>query len=124
MNVKRMEVMLGDLSESFDRHISSSIAAYYYVLTVADGIGKLKLRLYSQGGNAQLEILAFEVSGGQANFEVKVDGEAVDNRMGAISIAPLALARGWRVVEITGQNFSAGRVRISGSISNASILAE
>ena len=59
MNVRRMEVMLGDLSESFDRHVSSSVADYYFVLSAIDGIGKLRLRLYSQGGNAQLEILAF-----------------------------------------------------------------
>ncbi len=31
MNVRRMEVMLGDLSESFDRHVSSSVADYYFL---------------------------------------------------------------------------------------------
>ncbi len=124
MNVRRMEVMLGDLSESFDRHVSSSVADYYFVLSAIDGIGKLRLRLYSQGGNAQLEILAFASAGGQIDFSVEVDGKAVDERSGEVSIAPLALARGWRVVEIAGRGLSSGRVRISGNISNASILAE
>ncbi|MDE6473545.1 MAG: hypothetical protein K2L70_00390 [Clostridia bacterium] len=124
MNIKRMEVMLGDLSESFDRHVSSSVADYYFVLSAIDGMGKLRLRLYSQGGNAQLEILAFALAGSQTNFSVEVDGKTVDERSGEVSIAPLALARGWRVVEITGRGLSSGRVRISGNISNASVLAE
>ncbi|MDE6604420.1 MAG: hypothetical protein K2K85_00160 [Clostridia bacterium] len=124
MNVKRMEVMLGDLSESFDRHVSSSVANYYFVLPAEGGEGKLRIRLYSQGGSAQLEILAFALSGSQMDFVVKVDGETVDERAGAVSIASLALARGWRIVEIVGQGLSSGRIRISGNISNANILAE
>lgn len=124
MNVKRMEVMLGELSESFDRHVSSSVADCYFVMSAVDGTGKLKIRLYSQGGSAQLEILAFALAGGQMSFAISVDGETVDERAGEVSIAPLALARGWRVLEIVGQGLSSGRVRISGNISNASILAQ
>ncbi|MDE7349049.1 MAG: hypothetical protein K2N53_05245, partial [Clostridia bacterium] len=64
MNVKRMEVMLSDLSESFDRHVSSSVTDCYFVMSAVDGTGNLKIRLYSQGGSAQLEILAFALAGG------------------------------------------------------------
>ena len=70
MNIKRMEVMLGDLSESFDRHVSSSTANYYFVLPCSDGAGKLTLRLYSQGGKAELEILAFALGAGRIEFAV------------------------------------------------------
>ena len=122
MNIKRMETMLEDLSESFDRHVSTSIANYYYVLPTVDGEEYLKLRLYSQGGNAELELLAF--AQGDVEFTVKVDGEIVDLRNGAITIAPLALARGWRVVEIIGQGVSSGRVRISGGISGISAIVQ
>lgn len=121
MNIKRMEVMIGDLSESFDRHVTLTQETYHFVLPCENGTGKLLFRVYSKGGNAQLEILAFALSD-DVNFEVKVDGEIVDERMGAITIAPLALARGWRNIEIIGKGVSTGKVRISGSISNASIL--
>ena len=124
MNVKRMETMLGDLSESFDRHLSNSVANYYYVLPADSGECRLKLRLYSQGGSVELELLAFALQGSDVKFEVKVDGETVDERSGAITIEQLALARGWRVVEIAGQGVSSGRARISGNVSSASVLAQ
>ena len=124
MNIKRMETMLEDLNESFDRHVSTSIANYYYVLPTANKEGYLKLRLYSQGGNAELELLAFAIGDVDVKFSIKVDGENVDERRGAITIAPIALARGWRVVEIMGQGVATGRVRISGGISGVSVLAQ
>lgn len=122
MNIKRMETMLEDLNESFDRHVSASVSDYCYVLPTADGEGYLKLRLYSQGGSAELELLAF--AKGDVEFTIKVDGEIVDVRNGAITIAPIALARGWRVVEIIGQGVSTGRVRVSGGISGVSALIQ
>ena len=124
MNIKRMETMLGDLSENFDRHVSTAIANYYFVLPSDGGECNLKLRLYSQGGNVELELLAFALEGVDIEFSIKVDGETVDSRSGAITINRLALARGWRVVEIAGQGVSSGRVRISGGVSNATILAQ
>ncbi|MDE6275280.1 MAG: hypothetical protein K2M75_01940 [Clostridia bacterium] len=124
MNLKRMEAMLGDLNENFDRHVSTAIANYYFVLSAAGGACSLKIRLYSQGGNAELELLAFASGNTGVEFSIKVDGELVDERKGAITIAPLALARGWRVIEITGQGVSSGRARVSGSVSGASALLQ
>ena len=124
MNIKRMEVMLGDLSESFDRHLSTSVANYYYVIQPIGNTCELRLRLYSQGGNAELELLAFASGSNEIEFAIKVDSELVDERKGAITIAPLSLARGWRIIEITGQGISSGRVRVSGNVSGASILAQ
>lgn len=121
MNAKRMEVMLGDLSDNFDRHITTAQETYHLVLPCENGAGKLTFRLFSKGGSVELEILAFAQSD-KASFAVKVDGETVEERKGVITIAPLALARGWRTVEISGQEVSAGKIRITGSISGMSIL--
>ena len=122
MNIKRMEVMLEDLSENFDRHISTTSENYYFVLPSVDGESRLKIRLYSQGGEAELEVLAFSPNANLPSCQISVDGEVADEREGAITIAPLSLARGWRVVEIIGRNTSSGRVRIKGSIAQASAL--
>lgn len=122
MNIKRMEVMLEDLSENFDRHISTSSENYYFVLKSVGGESTLKIRLYSQGGETELEIFAFPSNGAQPSCQISVDGEVVDEREGVITIAPLMLERGFRVVEIRGQNVSSGRARIKGYISKASIL--
>ncbi len=122
MNVKRMEAMIEDLSENLDRHISTSSENYYFVLPIDDGESRLTIRLYSQGRECELEVLAFSASEEQPSCQISVDGEIIDERKGAITIAPIPLARGWRVVEINGRNLSSGRARIKGSISNASIL--
>ena len=123
MNIKRMEVMLEDLSENFDRHVSTALESCYFVMTTTDGESKLKIRLYSQGFDAELEILAFASCDRQPTFRISVDGEVVDERIGAITIDSVPLAKGWRVLEIYGMDISAGRARIKGSISGASILA-
>ena len=124
MNYKRMEVMLGDLSENFDRHVALSQDTYYYAIPSVDGAGSLELRMYSQGGNVELEVLAFALNGEKVQCAVSVDGEATQKREGAVSIAPLALARGWRTVAISVSGISASRVRITGSISSVSVLSE
>lgn len=80
MNIKRMEVMLEDLSENFDRHISTTSENYYFVMKVADGESKLKVRLYSQGGEAELEVLAFPADASQPSCQISVDGEIADER--------------------------------------------
>ena len=122
MNVKRMEVMLEDLSENFDRHVSTTSESSYFVIPASGGEGKLKIRLYSQGCDVELEILAFALSDDHPAFRISVDGEVVDERAGAITIDSLPLARGWRVMEIVGENIQSGRARIKGNISGASTL--
>ncbi|MDE5655127.1 MAG: hypothetical protein K2I46_05910 [Clostridia bacterium] len=122
MNIKRMEVMIEEVSENLDRHISASLENFYFVLTAVDGESQLSIRLYSQGGNAELEILAFPADGERPSCQISVDGEVVDKREGTITIAPISLSKGWRTVEIIARNLSSGRARIKGSISGATIL--
>lgn len=122
MNVKRMEVMLEDLSENFDRHVSTTSQSHYFVMTAKDSESKLKIKVYSQGFDIELELLAFAVGESIPKFEISVDGEVVDEREGAITIESLPLARGWRVLEICGKNVSSARARINGNISGASLL--
>ena len=121
MNVKRMEVMLEDLSENFDRHVSTTSQSYYFVMTAKDYESKLRIKVYSQGADVELEILAFAVGDCSPTFEISVDGEVVGHRAGAITIENVHLARGWRILEIDGKNLSSGRVRIKGSISGVSL---
>ena len=122
MNVKRMEVMLEDLRENFDRHVSTTSESSYFVMTASGGESKLKIRLYSQGADVELELLAFALSEDQPAFKISVDGEVVDERVGTITIKSLPLARGGRVLEIEGEKIQSGRARIKGNISGASIL--
>ena len=122
MNLKRMEVTLEELSENFDRHVATTSQSRYFVMTGEGGESKLKIRLYSQGGEAEVETLAFATGGAQPTFDVSVDGEYIGARVGEITIDKVFLARGWRLLELGGKNISSARVRINGSISEASVL--
>ncbi|MCX4363159.1 MAG: hypothetical protein OSJ74_07255 [Clostridia bacterium] len=121
MNIKKIQSTVADLSDSLERHVASAISSYYFVMPLTDGAGKISLRVYSQGGEAEIEAIALS-QGGEAQCDVTVDGKNAGRQLGLITIRPLSLERGWRNVEIAlSGGITAGRIRLSGAIRSAKV---
>lgn len=121
-NLRKMEIMLDELSEDFNEHLAKSKSTYYFMMNEADGVKKLKLNVYSKGGEIECEILALPSYsvGGEPSCSITVDGEELESRQGIMTIAPIPLKVGYHTLEfVTGVGVATARVRLTGALSDS-----
>ncbi|MDE5991173.1 MAG: hypothetical protein K2H36_06300 [Clostridia bacterium] len=52
-SLRKMEIMLDELSEDFNNHLAKSKATYYYIMNSDGDVKKLRLNVYSKGGEIE-----------------------------------------------------------------------
>lgn len=121
-----MEIMLDELSEDFNDHLAKSKATYYYVMNSDGNAKKLRLSVYSRGGDIECEVLMLPnySDAGDTTCAITLDGEALQSRSGIISILPIPLNAGYHTLEfITSEGVSTARVRLTGVLSDSKEVA-
>ena len=125
-NFRKMEIMLDELSEDFNDHLAKSKAKYYYIMKSEGDVKKLKLSVYSRGGEIECEVLMLPDYSQTADgsCSISLDGEVLQSREGIISISGLQLKVGYHTLEfITGEGIATARVRLTGVLSDSKEVA-
>lgn len=126
MNIKRMENMIDEISESLQNHILSSKNTYYYVMQQNLKTGELAIKVYSSGGKSECEVICMPdySSEGEITCSIKIDGEEAAQRKGMISSEEIDLPKGYHTLEfVTSANTASSRVRLTGALTKSTILS-
>lgn len=116
MNVKRMEVMIDDLNENFQRHVAASTSSFHFVMPV--GGEELELRFFAQGGDMEIETLLLSDSrSGDLRASIALDGEIISANVGAIAITTINIKRGRHTLNLSVcEGVDAAKARVCGAI--------
>lgn len=121
-----MEIMLDELSEDFNNHLAKSKATYYYIMNSDGDVKKLRLNVYSKGGEIECELLMLPDYSATSNItcSISLDGEVLQSTEGIISISSIQLKVGYHTLEfITGAGVATARVRLTGVLSDSKEVA-
>lgn len=126
MNIKRLEYMVEEINDNLNQHLAGSTNTYYYMMQQNASQAELSIKIYNAKGKAECEVVAMPdySKSGEISCQIKVDGVLTATVSGIMSIIELDLQRGYHTIEfITSDNVACARVRLSGVLSNSTIMS-
>ncbi len=119
--LRKLEIMLEELEDNFNNHLTKSKSTYYYIMKPDGAKKSLTLNVYSRGGETECEILILPEYSSQSapKCQVKTNGELSFTAQNVANVFPLPLKSGYHVLEFISEGVAAGlRIRLTGARSD------
>ena len=124
MNEKKIEIMLDDLNEALQRHITYSTQTKSFVMPADSGYSYIALELISQGSEIEVETTFILSDVFNMECDVFIDGQNIRTYSTPIEIFKASVTKGKHTLEIVARDtVIAGKVSVSGIISSINAVS-